>query len=67
MGMTKDGTYGGLEVSKPPNLEETLLFRRAKTVLQRTSTGEFTESRAIDKLLLLKKKVADEKCSQGNL
>ena len=36
----------------PTNLEENLPFRRTKTVVQRTSAGQFTEPRTIAKLLL---------------
>ena len=45
----------------PPNLEENLPFRRAKTVVQRASAGQFTEPMTTAKLLVLKeqKKVAD--------
>ena len=37
-----------------PNLDN-LPFRRKKTVVQRTSAGQFTGSRTIGELLLLKK------------
>ena len=52
----RDKTYGGPGVSNSPSLEKNLPFCRAKTVIQCTSAGKFAETRAIVKLLLLRKR-----------
>ena len=52
-----------------PNLEENMPFRGAKTIVQRTFAGQFTEPRTIAKLLSQRKQtnIAVKICLQGNL